>query len=124
MFPALWRRRCRAGRIDVNPRHEDFPALLAEALDVLCGTEDDLKAGSSLLGCSPSQLIKFLKEGPRAWGQFNERPPGRRTTPARLRERMPPARRTAFASIFALRRRGQRRQLFGGQLLERASVAL
>src|SRR5271157_4536628 len=32
---ALWQRRCRGGRIFVNPEHEDFPALLAEALDVL-----------------------------------------------------------------------------------------
>jgi RF-1 domain len=69
----LWRRRCRGGRIDVNPEHEDFPALLAEALDVLYAIEDDPKAGALLLGCSPSQLIKFLKESPRAWGLINER---------------------------------------------------
>jgi hypothetical protein len=69
----LWRRRCRGGRIDVNPRHEDLPALLAEALDVLWASEEDHKAGALLLGCSPSQLIKFLKETPRAWGLINER---------------------------------------------------
>src|SRR5580698_10521841 len=31
---ALWRSRCTSGRIAVNPEHADFPALLAEALDV------------------------------------------------------------------------------------------
>ena len=70
---ALWRQRCRGGRIDVNPRHDDFPALLAEALDVLFASEDDPKAAARSLGCSPSQLIKFLKEAPRAWGLINER---------------------------------------------------
>ena len=31
----LWRSRCCNGRVSVNPSHPDFPALLAEALDVL-----------------------------------------------------------------------------------------
>jgi hypothetical protein len=70
---ALWQSRCRGGRITVNPQHDDFPALLAEALDVLFAVQDDLKAGAGLLGCSPSQLIKFLKEAPRAWASINER---------------------------------------------------
>src|SRR3954447_22776780 len=33
----LWRSRCRGGRIALNPDHEDVPAMLAEALDVLGG---------------------------------------------------------------------------------------
>ena len=49
----LWRQRCRGGRLDVNPQHDDFPALLAEALDVLFACEDDPKAAARLLGCSP-----------------------------------------------------------------------
>src|SRR5579864_7810511 len=32
---ALWLSRCRQCKVAVNPRHDDFPALLAEALDVL-----------------------------------------------------------------------------------------
>jgi RF-1 domain len=69
----LWRKRCRGGRIDVNPRHDDFPALLAEALDVWFASGDDPKAAAGLLGCSPSQLIRFLKESPRAIVLINER---------------------------------------------------
>jgi hypothetical protein len=68
----LWRQRCRGGRINVNPDHEHFPALLAEALDVLSANAHDLKAAAIVLGCSPSQLIKFLKESPRAWALINE----------------------------------------------------
>jgi hypothetical protein len=70
---ALWQARCPGGRIVVNPRHEDFPALLAEALDVLRAFGDDPRAAAESLGCSPSQLIKFLKEEPRAWIQLNAR---------------------------------------------------
>jgi hypothetical protein len=70
---ALWRGRCRGGRIAVNPEHDDFPALLAEALDVLEEAESDPKRAADALGCSPSQLVKLLKEEPRAFAPINER---------------------------------------------------
>jgi hypothetical protein len=70
---ALWKQRCRDGRIVVNPDHDDFPALLAEALDVLHAVGDDPPAAAQALGCSPSQLIKFLKEEPRALAEINAR---------------------------------------------------
>ena len=69
----LWRTRCRGGRLDVNPGHDDFPALLAEAIDVLVVCDDDPKAAAHLLGCSPTQLVRFLKEAPRAILAINER---------------------------------------------------
>lgn len=58
----LWRSRCRAGRISVNPTHEDFPALLAEALDVIAMCEFDMPAAAESLDCTGSQLLKLLKE--------------------------------------------------------------
>jgi hypothetical protein len=69
----LWRSRCRGGRIVVNPEHEDFPALLAEALDALHTHADDPRAAAEALSCSPSQLIKLLKDEPRALVLLNER---------------------------------------------------
>ena len=69
---ALWRQRCRGGRIHVSPEHDDFPALLAEALDVLNKSGAEPRKAALILGCSPSQLIKFLKESPRAWALVNE----------------------------------------------------
>ena len=63
----LWRSRCRGGRLNVNPEHDDFPALLAEALDVSSARADDPKDAAVLLGCSTTQLIKFLKLAPRRW---------------------------------------------------------
>jgi hypothetical protein len=69
---ALWRSRCRSGRIFLNPRHDDFPALLAEALDVLHANQFDPKIAAGALACSPSQLIKLVKEVPRAIEWINE----------------------------------------------------
>ncbi len=68
----LWRRRCRGGRIIINPEHDDFPALLSEALDVLAETGHDPKRAAAELGCTASQLIKLLKDDPRALAFVNE----------------------------------------------------
>lgn len=69
----LWRERCQRRRLEVNPRHDDYPALLAEALDVIFACGDDVKVASSELGCTPSQLIKLLKQSPRALATLNAR---------------------------------------------------
>jgi len=69
----LWRKRCRDGRLEINPRHEDYPALLAEALDVIFARGDELKAAAGDLGCTFSQLIKLLKESARGLAVVNER---------------------------------------------------
>jgi hypothetical protein len=68
----LWRARCRGGRIVVNPEHDDFPALLSEVLDVLAATGHDPKRAAARLECSPSQLVKFLKDEPRAFALLNQ----------------------------------------------------
>jgi PAS domain-containing protein len=68
----LWRSRIRGGRIEVNPAHDDFPALLAEALDVLVALDVDMSRAAGQLGCTTSQLIRFLKHEPRALQAVNE----------------------------------------------------
>lgn len=70
---SLWRSRCRGGRISVSGEHPDFPALLAEALDVIFAREGDVRAAAAALGCTASQLLKFLKLEPRAVAQVNAR---------------------------------------------------
>ena len=69
----IWRQRCRGGQITVNPRHHDFPALLAEVLDVFVARANDPRAAARAFSCSPSQLIKLLKKVPRALVLVNER---------------------------------------------------
>ncbi len=61
----LWCSRRKGGRMEVNPAHDDYPALLAEALDVLAVCEDEPRLASPILGCSPTQLVKLLKAVPR-----------------------------------------------------------
>lgn len=67
----LWLSRCRQGKVAVNSGHDDFPAILAEALDVVAGCGNDLKAAAAILGCSASQLTKLLQQEPRAIGAIN-----------------------------------------------------
>jgi hypothetical protein len=68
----LWRSRCSAqGRILCNPEHPDFPALLAEAMDVAAACGLDAKKAAARLCCSSSQLIKLLKDHPPALEELN-----------------------------------------------------
>ncbi len=69
----LWMSRVRTGRMAVNPGHADFPALLAEALDVLQRVDWDHKQAAERLRISPSQLLKLIKLEPRAWLLLNTR---------------------------------------------------
>lgn len=62
----LWRSRVQHDRIVVSATHEDFPSLLAEALDWLTAARFEVKLAADRLGCSASQLIKFLKTEPPA----------------------------------------------------------
>jgi len=69
----LWQSRCTpSGRINIAADHHDFPTMLAEALDALEQNGDDLKVASETLGCTVSQLLKFLKKEPRAIGKLNQ----------------------------------------------------
>lgn len=59
------------GRIECSPEHHDFPALLAEALDVMADAGWDVKKAALRLGVSSSQLIKFVKDHPPALVRVN-----------------------------------------------------
>ena len=68
---ATWRSRCRGGRIAVNPAHDDFPTLLAEALDAAFAREGDVRATAEALDCTGTQFTRFLKLEPRALAVLN-----------------------------------------------------
>jgi hypothetical protein len=69
----LWRSRVagKDGRIVLNPAHEDFPAMLSEALDVIDACRGDVARAANLLACTPSQLVKLLKHDHRALAAVN-----------------------------------------------------
>jgi len=77
----LWRSRLKGGRIGLNPDHEDVPAVLAEALDVLGDRDQDIKAAAGVLGCTASQLVKLLKLEGRAFAKVNRERAGRGLRP-------------------------------------------
>ena len=67
----LWQSRCGGKALKLSGAHDDFPALLAEALDVLAELEFEPKPAAGVLGCTPSQLIRLLKLDPRALTAVN-----------------------------------------------------
>lgn len=77
----LWRSRVRGGRLAISVAHDDFPAVVAEALDTLAAVNFSLRDAAASLGVSGSQLTRLLRRDPAAWTQLN-----------RLRERagLPP----------------------------------
>ena len=70
---AMWRGRVRGGRLAINPGHDDFPAVLAEALDRLVAHGDEVPPAAEALGVSGSQLLKLLRHEPKAWADLNDR---------------------------------------------------
>lgn len=67
----LWQSRTHGGKLAVNVTHEDFPALLAEALDAIAAADFDAAAAAAQLAVSTSQLVKFLKDEPAAFAHVN-----------------------------------------------------
>jgi hypothetical protein len=67
----LWQSRCGGGVLKLSVTHDDFPTLLAEALDVLATFDADPKQAATALDCTPSQLVRLLKLDPRALALVN-----------------------------------------------------
>lgn len=68
----LWESRRQGKQISINPRHRDYPGLLAEALDVIHVRRFDVAGAAGLLGISMSQLAKLLRHHKQAMAQVNE----------------------------------------------------
>lgn len=68
---ALWRSRVKGGRISVNPEHRDYPALLAEALDVLASAGWDPKKAAQRLSVTATQLVRLVGDHPPALVKLN-----------------------------------------------------
>lgn len=69
---SLWKSRVsKEGAIACNPSHTDFPSMLAEALDNLAASGMDERKAALRLSCTPSQLVKLIKEHTPAWVAVN-----------------------------------------------------
>jgi hypothetical protein len=75
----LWRSRLQRAapgsralpRIACSTRHDDFPTLLAEALDMLQACDSDPSKAGARLDCSPSSLVRLIKDHPPALALLN-----------------------------------------------------
>jgi hypothetical protein len=66
-----WQSRCRGHVLVISPSHDDFPTLLAEALDQLAANGFALPPAAVVLGVTPTQLLKLFKRSPQAWTVLN-----------------------------------------------------
>lgn len=68
----LWESRRQGDRLGVNPRHQDFPALLAEALDLIVARRYDVAGAAGLLGVTMSQLARLIRHEKAAFAMVND----------------------------------------------------
>ncbi len=68
----LWQERCRGQKIICSDRHTDFPGMLAEALNAIDAKEYDVRRAAAALGCSTTQLVRFVARVPEALEQVNQ----------------------------------------------------
>jgi hypothetical protein len=69
----LWNKRLSGNRIVVGVRHEDFPSIIAEAMDWLGYFNFQLAETAKRLKCSTSQLIKLIKSNDLVLTSVNRR---------------------------------------------------
>ena len=69
---ALWKSRRQGRQMSINPKHKDYPALLAEALDVIAARKFDVAGAAGVLKISMSQLAKLIRHEKHALALVNE----------------------------------------------------
>lgn len=67
----LWRSRARGGRLVVAANHDDYAALVAEALDRFAATGCVVAPAASHLGVTATQLVNLFRKTPAAWTTLN-----------------------------------------------------
>jgi hypothetical protein len=68
----LWESRRQGKQISINPKHRDYPALLAEALDIVHARRFDVAGAAGALGITMSQLAKLIRHHKQAFTAVNE----------------------------------------------------
>jgi hypothetical protein len=68
----LWQRRVRNGRIVLSSAHDDFPCMLAIAMDRLARERWHPAPAATALQVTTSQLIKLVRNHPAAFQYVNQ----------------------------------------------------
>ncbi|NNF44262.1 MAG: peptide chain release factor-like protein [Phycisphaerales bacterium] len=67
----VWESRRQGRQLSINPKHRDYPAVLAEALDVVYARGFDVAGAAGVLGVSMSQLAKLIRHEKHAMALVN-----------------------------------------------------
>jgi hypothetical protein len=67
-----WKSRIRGQQLVVSCRHDDYPALVAEAFDRLQEHRWQIGPAASQLGISGTQLVGLFRKAPSAWVALNQ----------------------------------------------------
>ncbi len=70
---SLWKMRRQGTKLPVNPRNRDYPALLAEALDIVAAKGFDVGGAAGVLGITMSQLARLIRHDRHAFAAINDR---------------------------------------------------
>lgn len=70
-------------RLSLNPKHEDFPSILAELMDVIHAFKGDVSKAAMLVGITTSQIVRVLKHDPAALTAVNAWRSAQRLRPLR-----------------------------------------
>jgi hypothetical protein len=68
----VWMDYCRSQRLRISEGNEYFPALLAEAMDVLSANDWDPALSAKCLNVSATQLVRLLSQYPAALDALNQ----------------------------------------------------
>ena len=68
----LWRQRRQGEKLPVSTRHRDYPALLAEALDLAAAGDFDVGGAAGVLGVTMSQLARLIRRDRHAFAWLND----------------------------------------------------
>jgi hypothetical protein len=68
----LWVQRRQGTKLPVSGKHEDYPALLAEALDVITARKYDVAGAAGILGVTMSQLTRLLRQEAHVLARVNQ----------------------------------------------------
>jgi hypothetical protein len=79
----LWGSRQQGGRLPINPKHRDYPHLLAEALDLLFAFDFDLSSTATCASLSSSQIVKLIAHDKQALAWVNEQREERGLSPVK-----------------------------------------
>ena len=67
----MWTQRRQGNKMTVNPESEDYPGLLAEAMDLVVVRRYDLGGAAKILGITMSQLSRLIHHDKGAFAKMN-----------------------------------------------------